>query len=629
MEFKDLLKKVIRYNKDSDINLLEKAYNFSFNLLKDKKRASGRPWINHYLDVAYGVAGLKLDDHALAAALMHGLLNKGAKVSDIEKQFDKDIVDLLQNIERMSEVKKNVSKKTTESESLRKVLMAASRDLRSLLIKICDKLVNLRELEYLPPSERKRIAKESIEIYAPLAYRLGIGKVKSEIEDLAFRYLDESKYREIENKVNNIRKDGTKAIFKLKKVIERELAKENIETNVQTRVKHIYSIYKKIIDKSYNINNMSDIVGVRIIVKTIDDCYKTLRIVHANFRPLPNKFKDYIAMPKPNGYQSLHTSVVDNEGKRFEVQIRTQEMHDIAEEGIAAHFSYKKVTHEKDFDKKLSWLKQLVDNKEGLGNFDIDFFGDDVFAFTPNGKVIELPMGSTVIDFAYHVHSDLGDHCIGANINGKFVSLKDELNNGDVVDVLTSKTQKPSREWLKFAKTLKAITKIKHALKEAGKVSTRIYAKTGEIKKDIGESLLSFDGDKKFKVKLALCCKPIPGDRVIGIRTSNVRLMVHKVDCKEIVKTDKKKVKANWIKKFKKPVAIIIDGHDRPGLLKEILNTLNKLDIKITNSKGKIVNDVDVECSFTADVGDLNKLNDIINRIKKIKDVKKVYVNIV
>src|SRR3989344_1915447 len=628
MDIKDLIKKVIRYNKNANINLIDKAYKFSDNLLKGKTRASGKPWMDHYLDVASEVADLKLDDIAVTAALMHGILNKGAALGDIEKNFGKEIAGILENIETMSKIKKNVSKSISEFNNLRKVLLAASKDLRALLIKICDKVVNLRELDYLPAGERKRIAKESMELYAPLAYRLGIVRVKSEIEDLAFRYIDEAKFKELEDKVNKIRKEGEKFIFKIKKIIEKILEEERIEGKVQTRVKHLYSIYKKIIDRSYNLNEMTDIIAIRVIVNDIDDCYKVLRVIHGNFRPIPNKFKDYIAMPKPNGYQSLHTAVVDSEGKIFEVQIRTYEMHDGAEEGIAAHLVIKKISHEKEFDKKLSWLKQLVEDKEALGSFDIDFFGDEVFAFTPKGKVIELPKNSTVVDFAYHVHSDLGDHCLGANINGKFVPLKEEIENGDVIEVLTSKTHTPNRDWLKIASTAKARTKIKHFLKEAGKISTRIYSVQTEVRKEAGENLLHFEGDKRIKIKLALCCKPIPGDGIIGVKTSNIKMNVHKTECKDIIKTSKKKIKVGWMEKFKKPVRIIIDAKDRSGLFKEIMNSVNKLGIIITGAKGKMIGEDNVECTFTADVGSLNKLNEIINRINKIKNVKKVYVTI-
>ncbi len=627
MQFKDLIKKVMRYNKEVDIDLLEKSYKFSSNIIKDKLRASGKPWIDHYVDVAYEVADLKLDDSSLAATLMHGVLNKGADLKDITRLFGKDIAGILENIERMGEIKKNISKNTKDMDSLRKVLLAASRDLRSLLIKICDKNINLRDIDYLPLNEKKRIAKEVMDIYAPIAYRLGLGKIKSDMEDLAFKCLNEKIYRQLETKVNKIRSDSERSLYKIKSTIESELKKEKINAELQVRVKHIYSIYKKLVDKEYKLDEMHDILAFRILVNSVEECYNVLRIVHLNFRPIPNRFKDYIAMPKPNGYQSLHTSVVDSEGRIFEIQIRTFDMHDIAEEGIAAHFAYKKMSQEHEFDRKLSWLKQVVEDKENGIGFDVDFFGDQVFAFTPKGKVVELPSGASVLDFAYNIHSDLGDHCIGSKINGIFASLKEPVENGDVIEVLTSKSQKPSRDWLKITKSAKAKAKIKQALKELGKVVTRVYTTNEDIKKDIGETLIVFEGDKRLRIKLALCCKPLPGNKIIGIKTSNVRLMIHKADCVSILKTGKKKIKVSWLERFKEPVVITVNALDRPGLFKEIINSVNKL-VQTGNTKCKFTNDKNVECKFTVDVGSLDKLNEVIARVNKIKDVKKVYVNI-
>ncbi len=633
MEYKDLMKKVLKYNKNSDTELLKKAYNFSDNLLKNKLRASGEPWINHYLDVAYEIADLKLDDKTLAAGLMHGAINKGANIKDIKNLFGDEILEIIQNMDRMSEIKRNVSK-TADSEDLKKVLLAASKDLRALLIKIADKLVNLRDLKYLDDLERKRIAKEAMEIYAPLAYRLGIGKIKSQLEDIAFKNLDEETYRKIESKVEGIRKYGEKAIFKIKKVLEKALNNEGINAIVQARIKHIYSIYKKTIEHT-KLEDIRDIIALRIIVDDLDDCYKALRIVHENFRPIPGRFKDYIAMPKPNGYQSLHTSVANDEGKIFEIQIRTGEMHDVSEEGIAAHFVYKRsgsenISENNDkFDKKLIWLKNLVENKGSGTNLDVDFFGESLFAFTPKGKAIELPKNSTVIDFAYYVHSDVGDHCMGAKVNGKFVSLKGNIGNGDIVEIITSKVQFPSREWLKVAKTAKARSKIRFCLRGRGKVTAGNYVNLEEVKKEIGENLIFFEGDKKLKIKLALCCKPLPGDKVIGIKSSNVKLMIHKNDCDDLIKTAKKKVKVEWINKFAKPIEIIVSAKDRPGLLKEVLNHVSRMGINFTKARGKATNKDEVEFSFVSDVGDLETLKDLINRITKIKNVNKVYVNIV
>ena len=628
MDFKDLMKKILKYNKNVDIDLLKSAYSFSYNIIKDLKRANGRPWIEHYLEVTYEVANLKLDDKTLVASLLHGIINKGASRNEIKNIFGLEILNILENIETMSEIKRNVRSKSISPENLRKVLLAASSDLRALLIKICDKICNLRDLEYLSNNERIRIATEAMEIYAPIAYRLGLGRMKAQMEDLSFKYLEPKKYNEIFNKVDKKRKEAQKIIIDVKSQIESKLFEENIGGEIETRIKHIYSIYKKFIDKSYDLDSMSDIIGFRIITSSIDDCYKILKIIHTGFRPIPNRFKDYIALPKPNGYQSLHTSVIDNQGRIFEVQIRTKEMNDVAEDGIAAHFTYKKFKQDNEFDKKLTWLKQIVENENG-NNFNIKFFGDEIFLFTPKGKCIELPNGSTVLDFAYNIHTDLGEHCTGANVNGKFVSMKEVLKNGDVIDIITAKTQKPSRDWLKFSRTTKARVKIKHYLKEAGKLSSRSYYVEETIKKEVGENLLVVEGDKRSKLKLALCCKPIPGDKIIGIKSSSIRIIVHNLNCKDIKKAGKKVVKVNWLEKFKKPIEIIVEGNDRSGLFKEIINSVSKLDLVVNDAKVKSIGNELIKCNFIADLGNLDKLNETISRIKKIKDVTHVYVNIV
>ncbi len=626
MELKDLVKKVIRYNKNARIDLIEKAYRFSNNLLKDKKRESGRPWTEHYLEVADEAANLKLDDASIITALMHGIINKGADSKQIKKEFGDEIFSMLDSIERMTEIKKKISSKKIENENLRKVLIAASKDLRVLLIKICDKLVNLRDLGYLPENRRRIIANECMNVYAPLAYRLGLGKTKSELEDLAFKHIDEKNYKKVELIVEKIRNEGEKSIHTLKKIVENKIKDNAMDAEVEARIKHLHSIYKKATGKNYNLGSIMDIVGIRIITNSTDDCYKTLKIIHENFRPVQGKFKDYIAMPKPNGYQSLHTSVLDDKGRIFEVQIRTREMHEFAEEGIAAHFIYKNINHDRDFDKRLGWLKNIVENKEKFLDMNVDLFGSEIFAFTPQGKVFELPENSTVIDFAYNIHSDLGNHCTGARINGNFASLKTKLNNGDIVEVIKSNTQIPSREWLKYAATRKAREKIKQFLRDAGKVTTRNYIINADNKKEIEESLIKINNKNK-KIKIAMCCKPTPGDNIIGIESTKTRAIIHNTECEDIKNSKKNVIEAEWIEKFSKPIEILVDAKDRPGLLKEILNIIVRTKIAVTKTNAKLVNKEDSEFSFLVDVKEINALNDLIKTIRKINSVKKVYVN--
>ncbi|MBS3175282.1 bifunctional (p)ppGpp synthetase/guanosine-3',5'-bis(diphosphate) 3'-pyrophosphohydrolase [Candidatus Woesearchaeota archaeon] len=623
MELKNLIKKILRYNKNAKIELINTAYNYADKILNKEERKSKEQSIIHCLKVADEVANLKLDDNTIIASLLHTIIKKGADKKEIKFIFGDEVIHLLENLDKMSQIKKNIAGKINGSENLRKVLLAASKDIRVLLIKLCDKLVNLRDLNFLTQEEINRIAKESMELYAPLAYRLGIGKIKSELEDLSFKYLDQKKYEETEEKVNQIRKHGEKAIFKLKNILEKELKKEQISADVQARVKHIYSIYKKIISKSYDINDMSDIIGIRIIVDTIDNCYKTLRIVHLNFRPIPQKFKDYIAIPKPNGYQSLHTAVVDNEGKIFEVQIRTLEMHQIAEEGIAAHFTYKGLQRENEkFDRKIAWLKELVGSKNN-SNIGLEFFSDQIFVFSPKGKLVELTSNATPLDFAYHIHTSIGNKCIGAKVNGKLVPLKTELENGDIIEIVTSKTQKPSRDWLKIVKTTRARDAIRHELKEKGQITSSVYS-TSEEKVTLEEGLISIENIKNSKIKFAMCCNPLPGDEIAGMKTGMNKITIHKIICNNVQKNNT--IKCKWLNINDKIIGLSINAEDRPGLFAEILNSVASFGLNVENAKGKTLGNNAAECTFKIKIKDLEQLKNIVFRIKKIKNVKNVYL---
>ena len=578
------------------------------------------------MEVAFILADLKVDDNTLATALMHGLINKGIKKSDIEKKFGKEISNLLEGVDKLSALKKNLTTRNFENEALRKVLLAASRDIRIVIIKICDKLANMRELEALELNEKIRISKEARDIYAPLAYRLGISKIKSELEDLAFQILEPDKYKEIEDKVKTKREFGNTRVFKAKKIIKNELSKNSIIYDLSGRVKSIFGIYKKTFARDYNIDEIADIVGLRIIVNSIETCYEVLGIVHKLFRPVPGKFKDYIATPKPNGYQSLHTTLLDNENKLIEIQIRTQDMHEFAEEGVAAHFKYKGSKGDESFDKRLSWLKELV-QKENIENIDVDFFSDNIFVFTPKGKEIELPIGSNVLDFAYAVHSDIGDHATAAKINSKFSNLKTILDNGDTVEVITSKIQKPNRDWLKIVRTSKARNKIKQTLRENSKVAVVTFSSSiVEEKKDVGEGFVYIEGHKNSKIKLASCCNPLPNDNIIAVNAGANKFNVHKENCLEVKKSIKEKAKSSWKNPKSSDIEFVVEGLDRPGLFAEILNNIASMKINISNTKGKSIGSGLAECRFTVKLNDLNTLVTITEKIKKIQGVKKVYL---
>ncbi len=636
MNFQELVKKVLRTNKKADLALLEKAHKFAENIYKGEKRYSGETLLEHCLSASYILASLNLDEKAIAACILHHVPHYSVSKEGFRRTFGEEIFSLVEGVQKMSNLKLIPEQGEINSADVRKVLLAATQDIRILFIKLSVKLHNMRTLEYLPElEERKRIAQEVLDIYAPLSYRLGVGKIKSELEDLAFRYTHEKEYNEILAKLNESYKEREYRIYEAKKEIEKALKQEGLNVEVHGRAKHIYSIYRKIVDRNYSLENMKDIAALRIVVDSIDDCYKALRIVHALWKPLPETFKDYIALPKENGYQSIHTVVIGPKEKLAEFQIRTKEMHEVAEEGVAVHYGYKGVVHGEEVDKKLSWLKQLVEQREQLSNEEfkdllkINLFSDKIFVYTPKGKVIELPRGSTVLDFAYEIHSELGEKAIGANINSKYSSLKEELQNGDVVQIITSKTQHPGMEWLKMVRTYKARSRIKHYLKEHGKkiVATRSGSLREETKKELEQSIIVVEGMKEPLLKMAICCKPLPGNKILGFRTGEHRITIHREGCENLRKLregPKKEVKARWIENIPSEVELIVEAYDRVGLLAEILNTVASQKINVTNARGKALAENKAECIFNVQIQNITTLTQLIERIKKIKDVRHI-----
>ena len=621
MNINDLIKKIIRYNKNSNIELINKAYKIADRLLKDKKRLSGNPLIDHCIDVANILSDFKTDDFAICAALIHPIKKTDVGFNIIKNELGEEVFLIIQGLEKLSFIKQNLTKTEYNPDDLRKVLIVATNDPRIILVKLCDKLVNMRELEYLPNDQQTKISREVMDIYAPLAYRLGIGKIKSELEDLGFKYTQPKIYRDISNKMKDKIEHGQLIIYNIKKILNHEFIKENIKAEIHGRVKSVYSIYKKIVDRSYRLDDIKDVVALRLIVYDIDDCYKILKILHNNFRPIQNTFKDYIAMPKPNGYQSLHVSVYDKNNNLVEFQIRTLEMHEICETGIASHFSYKGYKSNKDFDKRIDWIKEILQNESSKLN--IDIFSDHIFVFTPKGKMIQLPNYSTPIDFAYYLHSSIGDKCTGAIVNRKLIPLKSILNNGDIVEIITSNKQKPSSEWLKFVKTTKAKQHINRWLKNNGKLAISGYGKKIEEKSEIGDSLIQVESSKNSKINFAKCCNPIPGDRIIGKTLSAKKINIHKYDCSS---AKGKLVKANWKDFNDQDIEIIITANDRSGLLAEILNSIAAFGLNATEARGKIIGDDSAQCSFKVKIKDTKTLLDLIARIKNIKNVKAIYL---
>ena len=471
-----ILDRVKQYDPNANFNLITKAFSYAEAAHGGQKRISGEPYIIHPVEVAMILTEIEMDTPSLCAALLHDVIEDTAySFLDLQEEFGEEIALLVEGVTKLSRIEFS-SREEAQAENLRKMFIAMAKDIRVIMIKLADRLHNMRTLGYQSEYKQKEIAQETMDIFAPLAHRLGIFKYKWELEDLAFLYLDPEMYYEIARRLKTKRKEREAYVHELIKRIEAGLDQIGIKGDIAGRPKNIYSIYKKMIKQNKDIDEIYDKIAIRVIVDHVRDCYGVLGIIHTMWKPLPGRFKDYIATPKPNMYQSLHTTLIGQGGEPFEVRIKTWEMHRTAESGIAAHWRYKEgITGEKDkkFDEKLAWLRQIMewqqdikDTGEFMESLKIDLFEDTVFVFTPKGAVFELPKGSCPVDFAYRVHTEVGHKCIGAKVNGRIVPLDFQLANGDIVEILTSKQSNgPTADWLNFVKTSSARGRIKHWFK--------------------------------------------------------------------------------------------------------------------------------------------------------------------
>lgn len=469
LRFNDILERLLSYNPHADVELLKKAYVFSAKVHSGQLRLSGEPYLIHPLEVAGILTQLKLDVASVATGLLHDAVEDTlTTLKEVRENFGEEITQLVDGLTKISQISLR-STEEGQAENYRKMILAMVKDIRVILIKLADRLHNMRTLKYHSPEKQVEIAHETLDIYAPLAHRLGIDWIKSELEDLAFRYLHPDIYDDIQRRIAKKERERTRYIEEVKRILMKKLYENRIEGEVTGRTKQIYSIYLKMKEQNIDFDQVYDLTAFRVIVDTIKECYDVLGIIHSLWKPIPGKFKDYIGLPKENMYQSLHTSVIGPYGERIEIQIRTREMHKIAEEGIAAHWKYKegRIIEEAD-DKRFTWLRQLLewqrdlkDNAEFLETVKVDLFPNEVYVFTPKGEVKQFPRGATPVDFAYSIHSDVGNRCTGAKVNGKIVPLRYEFRSGDTVEIITSPGQKPSKDWLKFVKTSRAKTKIR------------------------------------------------------------------------------------------------------------------------------------------------------------------------
>lgn len=481
-KIESLISIVKQNNPDANTDLIFKAYRLADGAHKDQKRLSGEAYIIHPVSVAYILAEYKMDTETIVAAILHDVIEDTSfAYDDIKDMFNEQIADLVEGVTKIGRIEYQ-SKEESQAENLRKMVLAMSKDIRVILIKLVDRLHNMRTLEYMRESKQIEKSRETLDIYAPIANRLGIQTIKAELEDLALKYLDPEGYYDLVKRVKMKRQTREEYIEKVIRVLRKKIAEVGISAKIYGRSKHFYSIYRKMKAQNRNFDDIYDLIAVRVIVDSVKDCYGILGVVHTQWKPIPGRFKDYIAMPKPNMYQSIHTTVIGPSGEPFEIQIRTKEMHETAEFGIAAHWKYKEGISDSNnkelrYENKMSWLRQILEWQKELDNANdlvetikVDLLNEEVYVFSPQGKVIELPMGSCPLDFAYRIHSDVGNSCVGAKVNGKIVPLNYTLNNGDIVEIMTSKNSNgPSRDWLNFTKSAHARNKIRQYFKKEEK----------------------------------------------------------------------------------------------------------------------------------------------------------------
>ena len=558
----DLYEQINTYIKNEEsIALIDKAYNYAYDKHKDQKRRSGEPYFVHCLNVAYELAKLKTDPYTISAGLLHDVI-EDCNVSKEEfiEEFGEEIYEMVEAVTKISNLK-FTDEKEYQAVNHRKILIAMAKDVRVILVKLVDRLHNMRTLQYLPPEKQKRIARETLDVYAPIAHRLGIAEIKNELEDLSFYYLDNEKYHEIAKLVESKKSERDQQIDLMIEDISIVLKMHNIPFRIFGRSKHLYSINKKMVTKNKRFDEILDLLAIRIVTETETNCYEILGYIHAVYRPIPGRLKDYIAMPKMNMYQSLHTTIVGPDGRIYEVQIRTEEMDEIAERGIAAHWSYKegKTRSQKKLIEELNWLKAFEENtdadaKEYMNDITHDIFNANIYCMTPRGRIIDLAAGATPIDFAYRIHTEVGNQTVGALVNGILVPLNTPLKTGDVVELRTNKNSSPSEDWLKFVKTNHARNKIK-----AYFLKKELEDKEELIK--LGETMLK-DELKKHNLDIDEFFDAKKLDKVAGsFQQSTANDLLYAIGCKsmtpiavveKLTKLGKKELDLNYLEKITK-----------------------------------------------------------------------------
>jgi guanosine-3',5'-bis(diphosphate) 3'-pyrophosphohydrolase len=711
----DLLHAVERYDPDADADLITRAFVAAALLHGAQARMSGEAFIHHPIGTALNCAELQLDSVTIAAALLHDTVeDTGTPLEWIEHTFGAEIAMLVDGVTKLTKMH-FTSQEEEQAENYRKMIVAMADDIRVILIKLADRLDNMRTLGYLGKQKQLQKAKETLEVYAPLAHRLGIYNFKWQLEDLAFQALHPRKYGEIQQWVSQRRVDREGYVEDAARFLREKLGEAGIEAEITGRAKHFYSIYVKMSRRGKEFNEIFDLTGLRVLVRTVKDCYGAIGTIHSVWKPIPGRFKDYVAMPKFNMYQSLHTTVIGPGGKPLEIQVRTFDMHQTAEFGIAAHWLYKE-KGDKAAD-KLGWLRQMMewqsetgDPREFMDTLRIDLFEDEVFVFTPKGDVKSLPTGSTPIDLAYAVHTDVGNHCVGAKVNGRIVPLHHKLHSGDIVEIITSKSSRgPSRDWLGIIVTPKARQKVRQyfrreeredtersgrdllleALRREGLPGAKVLQSKlfGRVVKDVGYSNaddlfaaigsgrvavkqvvgkvarhlgamkeavpevqmlpaetgateeptapssefgIMVDGMSDIVVRLAKCCKPIPGDQIVGYVSLGKGVTIHRAECKNaraLAKNPERFTNVSWSGVAGKPfrVEIQVEGLDRSHLLEDMARTLSDSGANIVSGTVQTLADGVVRDRFTLEVGDVRQLDNILANIRAVSTVYDAY----
>ena len=656
-EFARLLKMLRKVHPDGELEVVRKAYRIANEAHTSQKRLSGEPYVMHCLQVARNLATLGLDVKTIAAGLLHDVIeDTPIQRKDLVKEFGEEIAALVDGVTKISALHiassgsepKADEREAKQAATLRKMLVATIKDVRVLLIKLADRLHNMRTIEYLPPERVRIISRETLDIYAPLAHRLGIARWKWELEDHAFHHLNPAAYKRIASLVALKRREREHWVNDTIAFLEKGLAEAEVNARVVGRPKHLYSIYQKMVQQGKDFDEVKDIQAIRVITRATPECYDVLGLVHQLWPPVPGRFKDYIAMPKANMYQSIHTTVMCEDGMPLEIQIRTEEMDHTAQVGIAAHWLYKETEQPKDrkFEQHLrrlrqsyEWLLETHNPDDLLATVQRDLSPREVFVFTPRGEVKELPVGATPLDFAYMIHSDIGDHCIGARVGGRVVPLRYNLQTGDVVEILTSKNQTPHRDWLDVVVTGRARIRIRSKLREIGELEPapergksehpipQHPQKPAPIVRQVDDAtrakLLRVEGAKGLAAQFAKCCNPMPGHAIIGYATKTTGISIHRADCGNFAyggRDPKRVIEASWDGEGLYEIGMRVRVTSRPNMLADVTHAMRPMSVVITKAE-YISDDTGNHFDFCFESSDQSSAERITRTLKTVTGV--------